>query len=45
MLTGYQVVDGQTYYFNEVHNGVYGAMYHDCYTPNGRWADQNGIVR
>ena len=45
MLTGYQVVDGQTYYFNETHNGAYGAMYHDCYTPNGRWADQNGIVR
>ena len=44
MLTGYQTVSGLTYYFNELHDGTYGAMYRSRYTPQGRWADENGIV-
>lgn len=45
MLTGFQAYNGFTYYFNEIHDGYYGAMYTNKATPDGRWADENGIVR
>lgn len=45
MLSGYISVGDSIYYLNEVHDGTYGAMYANRQTPDGRWADANGIVR
>lgn len=45
MLAGYQLYNGNVYYFNELHDGFFGAMYRNSATPDGRWADENGVVR
>ncbi len=45
MLAGYQYYNGFLYYFNEAHDGSYGAMFRNRTTPDGRWADNDGIVR
>ena len=46
MLTGLQNVNGSWYYFNEAHDGTYGAMYVNRYLPNSSlYAGADGIVR
>ena len=45
MMTGYQTYNGLLYYFNQSHDGTFGAVYKNRATPDGRWADANGVVR
>ena len=46
MLTGYQVVNGEIYYFNEDKNGTipYGALVTSAMTPLGFMANEKGEV-
>ena len=42
MVTGWQFIDGKWYYFSEVADSTYGAMYYDSITPDGYRVDASG---
>ena len=41
LKVGYQVIDGNTYYFDTSN----GSLWMNRTVPAGRWADSNGVVR
>ena len=42
MLTGWQFIDGQWYYFNPNSDGTRGAMFSGRLTLDGYWVAENG---
>lgn len=42
MVTGWRFIDGKWYYFSEIDDSTYGAMYYDSITPDGYRVDATG---
>lgn len=42
MVTGWYLIDGVYYYFNEEPDGTRGKMYRNTRTPDGYLVDENG---
>ena len=43
METGWTIIDGKYYYFNEVSDGTRGRLYRNEITPDGYYVDANGV--
>lgn len=43
MVTGWRLIDGKYYYFNETSNGTKGKLLKNTFTPDGYYVDENGV--
>ena len=44
MRTGWQVIDGKSYYFNTQSDGTMGRLYVDTVTPDGYRVGEDGAM-